>query len=182
MVLTSEKEKVDNLIVDEDSSTFNGFKVLNVDEIMAIRVNNVLAKADKILLKEEIKKFELLKDYTFDQEIGYIVCSLLDCKVRAVSSEAFIISFDYDSNVKQNLAILDKLSDVYNKITNSNKLIAIVSDEKWEQIKIDYINNIKNKVKYEIKEEPEVIFEESDKNDIISNDAINLFGDIVEVE
>jgi tRNA-binding EMAP/Myf-like protein len=149
---------------------------------MDVRVNNTLAMANKELLKQETLKFDLLKDFTFDQEIGYIVCALLDSKIRAVSSENMILSYEFDSNVKQNLLIIDKMMDVYSKITKSNKNIAIISDEKWEKVKNEYISNLKNNIKYEIINEPEVIFEDLKKDGIISNSAVDLFGDIVEVE
>ena len=157
-------------------------KVLNIDEIMQVRVNNTLAKADKKLLKEEQANFEKLKDFTFDQEIGYVVCALLDSKLRAVSDENIIISYELDSNVLQNLQIIDKIISVYNKITESDKEIAIISDSEWDKVKNEYIKNLKDGVKYEVKDEPEPIFEEIESNDIISNSAMKLFGDIVEVE
>ena len=157
-------------------------KILNIEEIMEVRVNNTLAKADKKLLKEEQSKFEMLKDYTFDQEIGYIVCSLLDSNLRAVSENSMIISFEYDSNVLQNLQIIEKITDVYNKITNSSKEIAIISDREWDKVKNEYIKNLKDGVKYEVKDEPEPVFEEIENDDIISSSAMKLFGDIVEVE
>lgn len=157
-------------------------KILNIDEIMNVRVNNTLALADKKLLKEEQSNFEKLKDFTFDQEIGYIVCALLDSKLRAVSENNMIISFEYDSNVLQNIQIIDKLTDVYNKITNSNKEIAIISDKEWDKVKSDYIKNLKDGVKYEVKDEPEPIYEEIENDGIISNSAVQLFGDIVVVE
>ena len=173
-------EYIDTRSVEVTSSTIP--RILNIDEIMKVRVNNTLAKADKNLLKDEISKFDLLKDYTFDQEIGYIVCALLDSKVRAVSPDNMIISFEYDSTVEQNLLVLDKIIEVYSKITNSNKNIALISDKEWDKVKNEYIENLKNKVKYEIKEEPEVILEELKKSDIISSSAMELFGDIVEME
>lgn len=157
-------------------------KIVNIDEIIDIRVNNTLARADKNLLKLEMSNFESLRDYSFDQEIGYIVCSILDSKLRVVSSNSMIISYEFDSNVKQNLANIIKLNEVYNKITNSNKSIAIISDEKWEKVRKEYITNLKSGIKYEVKEEPEVIFEELKKDDIIMSSAVELFGDIVEVE
>ena len=168
---------VDTIVIDSEVP-----RILNVDDIMRVRVNNTLALATKPLLKEETEKFELLKDFTFDQEIGYVVCSLLDSKLRAVSPDNIIISYEYDSNVKQELQNLDKIIDVYNKITNSNKIIAIISDEEWEKVKKEYIDNLKNGVKYEVQKEPEVVLEELEKSDIISSSAMELFGDIVEVE
>ena len=119
-------------------------KIINIDAIMKIRVNNTLALANKNLLRLEMNNFEVLRDYSFDQEIGYIICGILDGKLRAVSSDAIIISYEYDSNVKQNLYIIDKIEDVYNKITNSNKKIAIISDDYWEKVKQEYINNLRN--------------------------------------
>ena len=170
----------DNL---DDSNISSDFPVvLNYDEIMSVRVNNTLALADKKLLNEELQKFDLLKDFTFDQEIGYIVCSLLDAKLRVVSPNNIILSYDSDASVKQNLLTLDKMIEVYNKITGSDKNIAIISDSDWESIKKEYILNIKNGISYEIKDEPKLVFEELSKNDIIGNSAIDLFGDIVEIE
>ena len=172
-----DKRNIDTIVVDNAAP-----KILNIKEIMDIRVNNTLAKANKQLLKEETEKFELLKDYTFDQEIGYIVCSLLDSKLCVVSPDNLVISFEYDSNVEQESQNIEKICEVYNKITNSNKNIAIISDNEWEKIKKEYIENLKNKVSYEIKEEPEFVLEEIEKSDIISSSAMELFGDIVEVE
>ena len=157
-------------------------KITNIEEIMEVRVNNTLAKADKKLLKEEQELFKKLNDYTFDQEIGYIVCSLLDGKLRVVSEDSLIISFEYDANLEQNLQNIDKITDVYNKITDSNKEIAMITDKYWEKVKTEYIKNLKDGLKYEIKEEPNAVFEEVINDDIISSSAMQLFGDIVEVE
>ena len=157
-------------------------KIINIDAIMKIRVNNKLALANKNLLRLEMNNFEVLRDYSFDQEIGYIICGILDGKLRAVSSDAIIISYEYDSNVKQNLYIIDKIEDVYNKITNSNKKIAIISDDYWEKVKQEYINNLRNGIKYEVDEEPKAVYEELKNNDIITSSAVSLFGDIVEID
>ena len=168
-----------------NNNDFSNFvpKVLNLSEIMDVRINNTMATADKNLLKLELNNFDLLRDYSFDQEIGYLVNSILDSKIRAVGPDYLIISYDSDASVEQNLAQLFKLNEVYSSITNSNKKLAIVSDDKWDQIRNEYIENLKNKVKYELKEEPEVILEEIKNDDIISSSAISLFGkDIVEIE
>ena len=156
--------------------------VTNIDEIMSVRINNTLALADKKILKDEQEKFNLLKDYTFDQEFGYIVCNLLDSKLRVASKDSIIISYDLESTVEQNLKIINLLTKIYNNITNSSKKIAIISDNKWNELRKEYINNIKNEGFYKIMPEPEEILEELVKNDIISSSAVDLFGDIVEFE
>ena len=181
----SDEDVFNDDIVDNDSSvnTLSSFSnIINIDEIIKARVNNTLAFADKNLLKEEAKLFDLLKDFTFDQQIGYIVCALLDSNLRVVSADSIILSYDSTAIVKQNLSILDKMMEVYSKITGSSKKIAIISDDEWNSLKNEYISNLKNGIKYNFIPEPEVIFEESDKDDIISSSAIDLFGDIVEIE
>ncbi len=173
----------DKYFIEEEKSGNTIPKILNIDEIMKIRVNNTMALANKGLLKLELANFEKLRDYTFDQEIGYLVCSLLDAKLRTVSPENIIISFEFDSNVKQNLLNIEMITEVYNKITNSNKNIAIISDEEWDKVKNDYITNLKNNIKYDVLPEPELIFEELANNDImVSSAAVELFGDIVEID
>ena len=156
--------------------------ITNIDEIMDIRINNTLALADKECLKKEKNLFDKLNNYTFDQKIGYLVCNLLDSKLRVASNENIIISYDLESTVEENIKQITLLNDTYNKITNSNKKIAIVSDKKWEKLKKEYIEKRNNKSKYEILEEPEEILEDFTKNDIISSSAIDLFGEVVEFE
>ena len=135
------------------------------------------------LLDLELKKFKLLTDFSFDQKIGAYVNSLLDSKVRACGKNYLIISFNSDAVVNQNISSILTLEKVYNDITKSDMRLAIVSDKTWDEIKKEYIYNLKNNISYNIMEEPEVLFEESEKNDIISSSAISLFGeDIVEID
>lgn len=158
-------------------------KILNIDDVMEARINNTFASASKPILKDVINNFEKLRDYSFDQKFGYLVCSLLDSTVRVAGNDSIIISYDSDALVKSNLANIVKLEKIYNKINDSNIKIAIISDELWDKLKNEYIENLKNNVPYNIMDEPELIFEELDKNDIISSSAVELFGsDIVEVE
>ena len=150
---------------------------------MKARINNTFASASKKLFKDVLDNFEKLKDYTFNQDYGFLVCSLLDSTVRVAGNDIFVISYDSDALVKNNLNNLLKLENTYNSINNSNSKIAIISDDEWEILKNQYIENIKNNNTYNLVNEPELIFEVSDKNDIISSSAVELFGsDIVEVE
>ena len=170
---------VSNTYDSEDDSTGS---ILNINDIMKARVNNTMALANKQLLKFELDNMNILEDFTFDQEVGYVVCAILDGKIRAVSEDSLILSYEYDSVVKQNLNIIDKITYVYNKLTNSNKKIAIISDEQWEIEKNKYIASLKDGNHYEVVEEPEEIYEEVEKDDIIVSSAVELFGDIVEFE
>lgn len=157
--------------------------IKNIYDIMQVRINNTLALADKEILNEEKSKQNKFNDYTFDEKIGYLACEILDGKIRVASKDNVIISYEYDSIVKQNLINLDKLTDVYNKIGNCNKKLAILSDEEWNNIKKEYIKNLKDGIKYEVKEEPtEEKVETNKKDDIIDSSVTEMFGDIVEYE
>ena len=161
----------------------DALRIENLLEVMKVRVNNTLAEADKQILKNAINDINIFNDYTFDEEIGYIACSFLDAKLRAASINSIIISYDYDSVVKQNLLELDKFTSIYNKLTNSNKKIAIITDEEWELAKNNYIKALKDGHQYKVVEEPEIkLFEDHKENVIITNSAVELFGDIVEIE
>lgn len=157
--------------------------ILNLNDIMKARVNNIMATADKSILKDVIDKMPIFNDYTFDSEIGFAACALLDTKVRAASNIGIILSYEYDSIVKQNLLNLEKINEVYNKLNKTNYKLAIISDLEWDKAKSDYIKTIKSGGPYSLIEEPAPeLFEDTKKDDIISNSAVELFGDIVEID
>lgn len=156
--------------------------ILNLDEIINVRINNAFALANKQVLTQEMNKLSLLNDYTFDQQIGYLVCEILNSKFRVASDDIIVLSYEYDSIVQQNLEHLEQMEDVYNKLTGSVKKFAIITDNQWNELKSEYISHLKNGEHYEIKEEPEKLFKKEETNDIISNDAASIFGDIVEFD
>ncbi len=178
VTLQNETNSCENLNNNNDSNNKN---IINIDEIMKARVNNTLAKANKQILLLELENMKKLNDFTFDQEIGYIVCGLLDASLRAASEESIILSYEYDSTVKQNLTELEKFTYVYEKITGSSKKLALITHSDWEKEKAKYIKSIKEGNHYDVIEEPEEVYEESEKDDIITNSAVELFGDIVEI-
>ena len=157
--------------------------ILNLNDIIKARVNNIMATADKSILKEIVDKMPVLNDYTFDSEIGFAACALLDAKVRAASSIGIVLSYEYDSIVKQNLLNLDRITEVYNRLNNTNYKLAVISDADWNKAKADYIKTIKSGGSYSLIEEPlPELFEDTKKDDIIPNSAVELFGDIVEID
>jgi len=155
----------------------------NIEEILEIRLNNAFAKADKNELNKDKLLFQKLNDYTFDQNIGYLVCTLLDGNIRVSSPDVLVLSYEYDSVIKENLLHLDELSVVLNKILNINKKIVIMSDEKWNNEKEKYIARIKKNYKYVYMDEPDLIYNDGEIQKNQNNGSIfDDFGDIVEVE
>lgn len=174
----SDTKEQNNII---DFSEFQS-DILNLSDILKVRINNALALANKQVLNHELENLNILNDYTFDQKIGYLVCEIINSKFRVASEDIIVISYEYDSIVKQNLPHLEEMEDVYCKLTNSSKKFAIITDEEWSRLKAEYIQNLKDGKNYEILEEPEKEFKKTESDDIISNDAALLFGDIVEID
>ena len=169
--------------VSTSKSSFPKFtKILNLDDIMRVRINNAFALANKQILTKEHENLEKLNDYTFDQEIGYLVCEILNSKFRVASEDIIVLSYEYDSIVQQNLEHLEQMEDVYKRLTNSSKKFAIVTDEEWNHLKAEYIEHLKKGEHYQIQSEPMKEFQKEENDDIICNDAASLFGDIVEID
>jgi len=180
----------DNELTDNDDDSekvplndYSKNNIINLNEVIESRINNTFSSASKMFLNKERDNFELLKDFSFDQEVGAVVNLLLDSNLRACGKNDFIISYDSPAIVEQNISNIVNINNIYNKITNSNKNIAIITDSKWNELKKEYISNISSGKKYEYVNEPELLFEDVKKNDIISSSAVDLFGsDIVEIE
>lgn len=166
----------------EVDSSINTNKILNLDDILKVRVNNAFALANKQVLNREIDNLKLLNDYTFDQQIGYLVCEILNSKFRVASDEIIVLSYEYNSIVQQNLEHLEQMEDVYYQLTKSKKKFAIITDDEWSRLKAEYISHLKKGEHYAVKEEPAKEFKKEESNDIIDNDATALFGDIVEID
>lgn len=182
--IKKDNDSSDKITINKEFSPSIDKKViLNLNDIMKARVNNIMATADKSILKDVIDKMPIFNDYTFDSEIGFAACALLDAKVRAASNIGIILSYEYDSIVKQNLLNLVKINEVYNKLNKTDYKLAIISDLEWDKAKSDYIKTIKSGGSYSLIEEPvPELFEDTKKDDIISNSAVELFGDIVEID
>lgn len=193
-VEVQEKSKVnteENFIIDEQPVEDNSVKITesklvessNILEINEIRINNVLATADKIEKKNDLQLMSSLNDYVFDQKIGYIVSELLNATIEASSTSGMIISYEYESVVDTNINNLQKLNDTFNDLTKSDKKIAIVSKDSWNKLKKEYINNTKNGKKYDIIKEPDLIINTpQEESTNIEDSPLGLFKDIVEIK
>ena len=184
-ILDNSKDDVSDRNIDNSKNDFSFAltnPIANIDEIMRVRINNAFALANKQVLNHELQNLELLNDYTFDQQFGYLVCEILNSKFRVASEDVLVLSYEYDSIVQQDLLHLEDMENIYNKLTNSKKKFAIITDDEWNKLKLDYIHHLKNGEHYEVLEEPDKVFKKEEKDDIILNDAASIFGDVVEFD
>jgi len=174
--------------IKNDSSNQSVSKKTKKCEAFAInfeaRINNSFVGANKSLLNNIKKKWSLLNDYTFDIEVGSICCDLIDCTPVVCSEKNLMLSTQYKScadKINENYEVYQKI--LLEKLCIS-QVVVVIDDNKWDTLKKQYLDKLKNNQKYEYI--PEFIgdqsFEKNDeynsKNDIIDK-AKDLFGTII---
>ncbi len=158
-------------------------KILNIDDIMKVRINNVFALADKKEKTNFIKLKEKFSDYIFDTDIGFIASMIVDSSVLVASKDSVLLGIKYDSSIDQLNECFSILSEVFKKVLDKDYTVSYILDNQWKKYADEYVSNMKNGIEYEVLEEPLPVFEEIKKDDIISSSAISLFGDdIVEID
>lgn len=189
------KEKVENKNEEVTASnknvnaiSNNNFDFSKIKDLMLIRSKNTMIEALKTELTKEQNNLKVFNDYTFDQNNGYLACELLDGTVRASSINSVILSYDYESMIEKMTNHIDKLIEFYNKISNNNKTIALITNEEWDNLKKDYMMLRKEGKHFSYQDEP--VLNINNNDDKISTEenidkikeAKELFGDIVEIE
>lgn len=168
--------------------TNNNFDFSKFKDLMIVRSKNTMIEAVKTELAQEKNNLNIFNDYTFDQTDGYLACELLDGIVRASSIRSLILSYEYESMIEKMANHIDKLIEFYNKKTNNNKTIALITNEEWDNLKNEYMKLRKEGKHFSYQDEPVLNINNNDDkisteedNDIIK-EAKELFGDIIEIE
>ena len=171
-----------------NTSVNNNFNFSKFKELMSIRAKNTMIEALKTELTKEQNNLSIFNDYTFDQENGYLACELLDGTVRASSINSVILSYDYESMVEKMANHLNNLINFYNKISNNNKTISLITNEEWNNLKNEYMSLRKSGKQFAYQEEPNLNISNNDVKISSEEDADyikeakKIFGDIVEIE
>lgn len=143
-----------------------------------IKINNSLCGADKLLKNEFIKGYENIKEYLSNKEYNSVANLMQKATPEVVSKNNILFSFKnafevvlFEKNISEIQKLLKNIFDI------KYSIVAVTNDE-WNNIKKDYINNIKNGVKYEYIEE--ITSTDKPKNTtILENTVENLFGDSI---
>ena len=145
-----------------------------INKMTNVRINNCFAAAKKEELNKVKEKFY---EFVSSIKVGTIKSILQDSKPVA-ASENYIIMSTMDKYTAEDgnmdLKNIDKLiSDFY----KANYKVIFVSDEKWNEERQIYIENVKNGYQYKIQDEPENVT--TDAQPII-DDVFNI--DKIEIE
>ena len=149
------KEKIE--IKKEEPKLDNNEKYKDYKELMDIRLNNILAIADKESLKEYIEFSHNLENDLDNLDERKLFNLLLDCSIKAGSKDDIIIT-------ASNNNILNELYDSFNEIEELflNKLskelkVCFYDENEWEDKRNIYVQKIKNKENIDILDETNIL-------------------------
>lgn len=143
-----------------------------------IKINNALYGADKLLKNSFVKNYENIKEYLSNKEYNSVANLMQKATPEVVAENNILFSFKNSFEVvlfEKNIIEIQKL---LKQIFDKKYSIVAVNIDEWNEIKKEYINNIKNGKKYEYIEEIKKI-EKSKTTTILENTVENLFGDSI---
>lgn len=175
------KEKLD-INKDSDEDTINEETVNTSNDIINgdlknIRINNVLAEADKKILNNIVKLYDKIGDYVSNKVYNTLSILLLDGHVVVASTKYLLFAFEseedvtlFDNNYKQiELFIKEVFEETYK--------VAAVTKKEWQRIKEDFIKNKKNQIPYVFIDENDVKLDMGVSFNDLENSALDLFGE-----
>ncbi len=175
------KEKLD-INKDSDEDTINEETVNTSNDIIngdlkSIRINNVLAEADKKILNNIVKLYDRIGDYVSNKIYNTLSILLLDGHVVVASTKYLLFAFEseedvtlFDNNYKQiELFIKEVFEETYK--------VAAVTKKEWQRIKEDFIKNKKNQISYVFIDENDVKLDMGVSFNDLENSALDLFGE-----
>ncbi len=149
-----------------------------------VRVNNILALAQKDLLQKVQTEWERFDVHTAELEFGSVATILREGRVRAASSEGIIVSFRQDVLVNRLISDLRKVEEFLLNVFKVKLKMVTVTEREWVKIKDDYIRKLRRGQNYEVQREKsfEEYYEIKKPVEKIVEDAYAIFGDSVIVE
>lgn len=177
-----ENKKKININKDSDEDTINEKTVNTSNDIIngdlkSIRINNVLAEADKNILNNIVKSYDKIGDYVSNKVYNTLSILLLDGHVVVASTKYLLFAFEseedvtlFDNNYKQiELFIKEVFEETYK--------VAAVTKKEWQRIKEDFIKNKKNQIPYVFIDENDVKLDIGVSFNDLENSALDLFGE-----
>ena len=144
-----------------------------------IRINNALALASKQDLSYFKSKWNGIDDFLDDSDFSVVSGLLKDCNIVVGSKEYIILESNTLSivdRINSNLEIVEKL---FEKLFNYKVYVVAVDSNKWINIKNKYISDLKNGIKYYVKDINSNVNNNGIDNSSSIDDLIDLVGENV---
>ncbi len=161
--------------IEEPSRETSENEPLQVNIDIETRVNNCFVNAKKAYLTEIQQMWSdfIIYEANANKEL---MAYIADTEPMTASDAYLIISNKIDINndlLNQNINSLEK---DFNKFYGKNYKIVAVYSKKWDELKKEYVNNIKNGVKYIYREEKKSEQEEITSESDLEKLANEIFG------
>ena len=130
-----------------------------------IRINNTFVNAQKQYLESAR---ELIRGFANDCKTGKVKSIIIDSIPVASSDTNMILTCSSFHGANEANEMLDEIEKMLLEVTGKNYKMVFITQENWEQVKNEYIKNLKSGKKYEY-----IIIEESTENDEI-NDVFDI--------
>ena len=127
------------------------------DELMSIRLNNILCIADKKSKIEYENAVENLKNDISDLNKLKIINLLDDTKITAGSKDGIIFTTDSDNILHDLYDNMELLEGSLESLLGKKVKVCILLDELWNKKRIIYVEKIKNKEKIDIIDEEDIL-------------------------
>lgn len=144
-----------------------------------IRINNALSLASKQDLSYFKSKWSGIDDFLDDSDFSVVSGLLKDCNIVVGSKEYIILESNTLSivdRINSNLEIVEKL---FEKLFNYKVYVVAVDSNKWINIKNKYISDLKNGIKYYVKDINSNVNNNGIDNSSSIDDLIDLVGENV---
>ena len=171
----TEDKKEEIIETESNNSLDERFKYY--DELMNIRLNNIIAEADKESLKDYLNFFEKLEENLDNLDERKIYNLLLDCTIKAGSKDGIIITTSNKNILEELYENIKEIQSLFvNKLSKDLKLCFYI-DSLWNEKRKVFISKIKNKEKIEILDENEILNKINNEKSSENNE----FDDLLEI-
>ena len=156
----------------------NKKNILNINDIMRARINNLMIDANKKILLDMKAKLTN-KSFENDLKYSFLDSSIKDSVLRVASNDTLLFSFKTQGLLRNVLNNILELNELFNDKYNCNFKFAFISDSEWNILKNKYIELKNQNLNFDRMIEPDVEYEIN--SDIINNNPMQVFGnEIVE--
>jgi len=155
-----------------DDSKYDNYK-----ELMKIRLNNILAQADKLSLKKYLEFISNLEGDLDNLEERQIYNLLLDCEIVAGSTDGIVITTDSRILLEELYDNLFSIENLFSNKLGTNIHACFNLNDNWVKTSDIYRKRLRNKEKIDLLDETEILKSITDTKE----EKKNEFEDLLEI-
>ena len=165
--------RTDNIIISKEKIKIEN-KEINI-ELKNIKINNSLFGANKTLKNNFIEKYNSISEYLSNKKYNSLCNLLIKGIPEIVSDKNAIISFKNNFDVILFEKNEDEIQKFIEKIFDKKYSLVAMTEDECQNLKLEYINNIKKGKKYEYIEE-KIKSKKKNKNEL-EETIEDIFGE-----